>query len=135
MGPMLKSIHRGPKRGVRTPWTPLDPPMVMLSFLRMFSRWCGKKFVLTTCVHVIHKIFPRGGGGIACLVLKKESPPNGFNGQFNSKYTDCWIIVSGELHRALDQTKSRLVVTVPSLVPVVKAVTKDNTHLKVSVCP
>ena len=30
LGPMLKSLHSGPKRGVRTLWTPpppLDPPM------------------------------------------------------------------------------------------------------------
>ena len=25
LGPMLKSLHRGPKRGVRTPWTPPPP--------------------------------------------------------------------------------------------------------------
>ena len=32
-GPMLKSLHCGPKGGVRTPWTPppLDPPLVRLS--------------------------------------------------------------------------------------------------------
>ena len=28
LGPMLKSLHRGPKGGGgRTPWTPLDPPL------------------------------------------------------------------------------------------------------------
>ena len=26
LGSMLTSLHRGPKRGVRTTWTPLNPP-------------------------------------------------------------------------------------------------------------
>ena len=35
LGPMLKSLHRGPKGGgVRTPWTPpLDPPLIWISWI------------------------------------------------------------------------------------------------------
>ena len=44
LGPMLKSLHRGPKGGVRTPWTPpLDPPLLPSACCCI----CGCGLVLT----------------------------------------------------------------------------------------
>ena len=48
LGPMLKSLHRGTKRGVRTPWTP--PPQSAHPVLKITKYREPKCFYILTCL-------------------------------------------------------------------------------------
>ena len=84
LGPMLKSLHRVPKRGVRTLWTPLNPPIYYIIkhtlYIIMYPHRRGIRFVFDLASQFflsffLSKCHNSGNNGRNCTIFGPHGGP------------------------------------------------------------